>query len=66
MNEIANHAQFQSAHKLVWELSERRDEPGVWSVEAIGSDGEIYLVVFYEKSNSRELAEEYLAFKNAQ
>lgn len=63
--EIAD-VQLPPEKELAWEAYERRGEPGVWACEAFGSDGECYLVVFYEQSNSRELAEEYAAFKNAQ
>ena len=29
------------------DVAERKEAPGVWTVEAIGSDGEIYQTLFY-------------------
>lgn len=31
---------------MKYELSERKNAPGEWGVEAIGSDGEIYMAIF--------------------
>jgi hypothetical protein len=44
------------------EVFERKGSPGVWSVEAIGSDGEIYQALFMGP-HARERAIEYAAFK---
>ena len=44
------------------EVFERKGQPGVWSVEAIGSDGEIYQALFIGP-DARERAIEYAAFK---
>jgi hypothetical protein len=44
------------------EVFERKGSPGVWSVEAIGSDGEIYQALFIGPE-ARERAVEYAAFK---
>jgi hypothetical protein len=44
------------------EVFERKGSPGVWSVEAIGSDGEIYQALFVGPE-ARALAIEYAAFK---
>lgn len=44
------------------EVFERKGQPGVWSVEAIGSDGEIYQVIFFGPE-ARARAAEYAAFK---
>ncbi len=65
MNEHASGRQFEHAERYETEVLERRDEPGTWSTERLGSDGEIDLAVFYG-DKSRELAEEYARFKNAQ
>jgi len=65
MNEHAISRQFEHAERFETEVCERRNEPGTWSTERIGSDGEIYLAVFYGP-DSRALAEEYARFKNPQ
>lgn len=44
------------------EVFERKGSPGVWSVEAIGSDGEIYQALFMGPG-ARERAVEYADFK---
>ena len=44
------------------EVFERKGQPGVWSVEAIGSDGEIYQAMFIGPE-ARQRAVEYAAFK---
>jgi hypothetical protein len=44
------------------EVFEREGSPGVWSVEAIGPDGEIYQAMFIGPE-ARERAVEYAAFK---
>jgi hypothetical protein len=49
----------------MYEICERKDEPGVWSVENSDYDGGCWVTNFYGP-DSKERAEEYLAFKNAQ
>ena len=44
------------------EVFERKGLPGTWSVEAIGSDGEIYQALFIGP-DARERAVEYAQFK---
>jgi hypothetical protein len=44
------------------EVFERRGSPGIWSVEAIGEDGEIYQALFIGPQ-ARERAVEYAAMK---
>jgi hypothetical protein len=44
------------------EVFERKGSPGTWSVEAIGSDGEIYQALFIGPE-ARERAVEYAKFK---
>ena len=44
------------------EVFERRGSPGIWSVEAIGKDGEIYQALFIGPQ-ARERAVEYAAMK---
>jgi hypothetical protein len=41
---------------------EREGSRGVWSVEAIGPDGEVYQALFVGRE-ARERAEEHAAFK---
>ncbi len=43
---------------LTAEVVERKDSPGTWGVEAIGSDGEIYMAVF-SGPLAKERAQEY-------
>lgn len=52
---------------MKWEAGESATHSGYWSAEAVDydSDGEIYLVLFL-CPNSRKMAEEYAALKNAQ
>ena len=45
-------------------IEERRDAPGMWTVEAIGSDGEVYQAFFYGPE-AQERAREYASFKYA-
>ena len=43
-----------------FEVAERTDSPGVWTVEAIGPDGEIHQALFagpYAKSRASEYAD---------
>jgi hypothetical protein len=44
------------------EVFERKGQPGTWSVEAIGADGEIYQAIFIGPA-AKERAIEYAAFK---
>jgi hypothetical protein len=44
------------------DVIEREDAPGVWTVEAIGRDGEIYQALFYGPQ-ARHRALEYAQFK---
>jgi hypothetical protein len=44
------------------EVFERKGQPGVWSVEAIGEDGEIYQAIFIGPE-AKARAVEYAAFK---
>jgi hypothetical protein len=44
------------------EVFERKGQPGVWSVEAIGDDGEIYQALFVGPE-AKARAIEYAAFK---
>jgi hypothetical protein len=44
------------------EVFERKGSPGTWSVEAIGSDGDIYQALFIGP-DARERAIEYAKFK---
>jgi len=44
------------------EVFERKGQPGVWSVEAVGPDGEIYQALFIGP-DARQRAVEYAAFK---
>lgn len=44
------------------EITERTDAAGVWTVEAIGGDGEIYQAIF-PGPLSETRAREYAAFK---
>lgn len=44
------------------EVFERKGQPGVWSVETIGSDGEIYQAIFIGPE-AKKRATEYAAFK---
>ena len=46
------------------EVAERTDRPGVWTVEAIGEDGEIYQALFMGP-NAEERAREYATMKYA-
>lgn len=43
-------------------IEERRDTPGAWTVEAIGSDGEIYQAIFLGPQAERR-AHEYARLK---
>jgi len=63
LNEILEHGQFADAGVGTTEAYERKDEPGTWATERIGSDGEVYLAVFYGP-DSRDRASEYALFKN--
>lgn len=66
MNEHAAMGQFEHEERYRTEAYERKGEsPDTWATERHGSDGEIYLAVFHGP-DSRALAEEYAAFKNAQ
>lgn len=49
---------------LVVEIAERRDDPGVWTVEAVdeGSEGEVYQVLFIGPS-AEQFARDYAAWK---
>ena len=44
------------------EVFERKGQPGAWSVEAIGDDGEIYQAIFIGPE-AKEHAAEYAAYK---
>lgn len=44
------------------EVAERIDNPGTWTVEAIGSDGEIYQALFMGP-DAEERAREYAEMK---
>lgn len=44
------------------EIFERRDSAGVWTVEAIGSDGEVYQALF-AGPQAEQRAREYANFK---
>ena len=44
------------------EIFERKGQPGAWSVEAIGGDGEIYQAIFIGPE-AKARAAEYAAFK---
>ena len=48
-----------------YEISERKDFPGNWGVEAINydGDGEIYMAIF-SGPEAKERAEEYARLKN--
>ena len=46
-----------------YEICERKDERGVWSVEWSDHDGGCHVTNFYGP-NSKARAEEYLHFKN--
>ena len=48
---------------LYFEITESRDYPGQWHVEAIGKDDEVYVAVF-SGPESRKLAVEYADWKN--
>jgi hypothetical protein len=48
--------------ELTVEVVERRDTAGVWTVEAIGSDGEIYQAIF-PGPDSEDRAREYARMK---
>lgn len=54
----------RTATGLVAEVVERKDAPGVWSVEAVddASEGAVYSAVFYGPQ-SKERAEEYAHMK---
>jgi hypothetical protein len=43
---------------LKYEISERKDTPGAYGVEAIGPEGEVYMAVF-SGPMARERANEY-------
>ncbi|WP_428989853.1 hypothetical protein [Methylocapsa aurea] len=54
-------------HNVLREVSipfERKGEPGVWSIEEIGPDGEIHQAIFIGPE-AKERCEEYAAFKYA-
>lgn len=47
-----------------YEVEERLDTLGVWTAEAIGSDGEVYQALF-AGPNAEDRAREYADYKNA-
>jgi len=51
---------------MQWEAGESVTNPGYWSAEAVDheGEGEIYVVLFL-CPNSKKMAEEYAASKNA-
>jgi hypothetical protein len=51
---------------MQWEVGESATHPGYWSAEAVdyASEGEIYVVLFL-CPDSRKMAEEYVALKDA-
>lgn len=50
------------AEQISVEVVERRDDPGVWSVEAINTDGSIEVALF-PGPNSKDRATEYAAWR---
>lgn len=65
MNEAVNVRQFENAQPMSAEVFERKGEPGVWSTEAFGPDGEIYQAIFIGPE-AQARAEEYARFKYGQ
>ena len=49
---------------LRYEIAESRGYPGEWRAEAIGSDREVYVVIF-SGPDAKERAAEYAEWKNA-
>ena len=47
-----------------YDVLEDRKFPGDWRVEAIGSDGEVYVAIF-SGSDARTRATDYAAWKNS-
>lgn len=50
-------------YDMKYEFAESREGSGTWRAEAVGSDGECYVVIF-SGPDSRQLATEYVDWKN--
>ncbi len=59
---IAIAATAHDNETTISEAFEREGEPGVWSIEEIGSDGEIYQAIFIGP-DAEQRCREYHAFK---